>query len=132
MNDLPYAISAGTGVAIDHSVLLFGGDKGETFSRTEQLIAAISNATGSAERKKLEEEKARLQSSHPGFSREVMQYDLITGDITFIGAMPYESPVTTSAIRCGDHVFIPLGEVRAGIRTPYILKATIIHTGNKN
>lgn len=44
---LPYNLSAGTGVlTLDgKSILLFGGDKGETFHKAESLIIAISHET---------------------------------------------------------------------------------------
>ncbi|RYZ45135.1 MAG: hypothetical protein EOO14_26160, partial [Chitinophagaceae bacterium] len=43
---LPYTLSAGTGLAAGkHSILLFGGDTGETFHKTEGLIAAIASET---------------------------------------------------------------------------------------
>jgi N-acetylneuraminic acid mutarotase len=39
--------------------------------------------------------------------------------------IPYDSPVTTTAVKWNDEVTIPGGEIRAGVRTPQILSAII-------
>jgi N-acetylneuraminate epimerase len=119
---LPYSLSAGTGLAVGaHGIVLFGGDRGETFHRTEELIAAIGRETNEQQKKELNEKKAALQSAHPGFAREVLFYNT-TKDTWSIGSsLPYATPVTTTAIKWGHEVIIPSGEIRAGVRTPHIL-----------
>jgi N-acetylneuraminate epimerase len=120
---LPYALSAGTGAVYKNQILLFGGDKGETFHRTEESIAAINSTTDQATKKKLTDEKTALQSSHPGFSKEVLSYNINTNEWNKIGTIPYDTPVTTTAITWGNCFFIPSGEIKAGVRSPYILSA---------
>jgi N-acetylneuraminate epimerase len=120
---LPYTLSAGTGAVYKNQLFVFGGDKGETFHRTEELIAAINAATDEATKKKLTDEKTALQSSHPGFSKEVLAYNIRTNEWSKIGSILYDSPVTTTAVVWGNCFFIPSGEVKAGVRSPYILSA---------
>lgn len=123
---LPYALSAGTGVATrKNDIVLFGGDKGETFHKTETIIAAI-NAEQNEERKtQLTEEKARLQAAHPGFSKEVLMYNTVEDKWKIIDTIPFPVPVTTTAIQWNDEIFIPGGEIKAGVRTTQILAAKI-------
>jgi N-acetylneuraminate epimerase len=120
---LPYALSAGTGAVYKNQLLVFGGDKGETFHRTEELIAAINTATDETTKKKLTDEKTVLQSVHPGFSKEILSYDIINDSWDVIGNIPYATPVTTTAVTWNNCFFIPSGEIKAGVRSPYILSA---------
>lgn len=123
---LPYALSAGTGVAAnaDH-ILLFGGDKGETFHKTEVLIAAINAEQDEAKKTELNAQKTQTQATHPGFSHDVLQYDIYSNEWKIIDTIPFEVPVTTTAVKWGRCIFMPSGEVRAGVRTPQILEATV-------
>lgn len=128
MKSLPSPLAAGTGVAFeDHCILLFGGDNGETFHRTEKLIAAIAGEKDEAKKTLLIKEKAGVQSNHPGFSKAVLRYNTLKDQWTVIGYIPFESPVTTTAVKWNDKVIIPGGEVRAGVRTPQIISAKIFY-----
>jgi N-acetylneuraminate epimerase len=119
---LPYSLSAGTGVATGtNHILLFGGDTGETFHKTEELIIAIANEKDEAKKQQLNQQKIKLQATHPGFSKEVLLYDTITDNWKKIGYIPFPSPVTTVAEKWNNNVLIPGGEIRAGVRTPNIL-----------
>jgi cyclically-permuted mutarotase family protein len=123
---LPYGLSAGTGIAFGtNSVLLFGGDNGSTFHKTEELIFAISNEKNEEKKKQLVAEKLKLQSAHPGFCKQVLLYNAKKDEWKAVGCIPYDSPVTTTAVKWNDEVTIPGGEIRAGVRTPQILSAII-------
>ena len=119
---LPYGLSAGTGMAAGtNHILLFGGDKGETFHKTEELIIAIANEKDEAKKQQLNQQKIKLQATHPGFSKEVLLYNTIKDTWEKIGNIPFASPVTTVAVKWKGDVVIPGGEIRAGVRTPNIL-----------
>lgn len=123
---LPYAISAGTGVAAGSaSIVLFGGDRGTTFSKVESYLASISKATNESEKEQLIQQKNQLLISHPGFSKEILQYNITTGKTKTTGTIPYPVPVTTTAFWWDKAVMIPSGEIKAGVRTPQILMAKI-------
>lgn len=123
---LPYALSAGTGIwhHLDQ-VIVFGGDRGTVFSKVEQLLAAIASETNPEKKQALINQKNQLQESHPGFSKEVLMYQANTNQWQTIATFPYDTPVTTTAVKWNDAVFLPSGEIKAGVRSPYILKATI-------
>ena len=118
---LPYALSAATGIAVGNSIFIFGGDKGETFHRTELLNAQINAAVDPAEKQKLIRQKASVQSGHAGFTREVLQYVPLANEWKIIDTIPYEVPVTTTVFKWKNDLIIPGGEIKAGIRTPNIL-----------
>lgn len=119
---LPYALSAGSGVAYDErKVFLIGGDKGETFHKTELLIREINNEQDSSKKAALTAEKNLLQEGHPGFSNVVLSYDVEKDEWSQAGQVPFAVPVTTTAVRFGDQVILASGEIRAGVRTPHIL-----------
>nr|WP_294906167.1 kelch repeat-containing protein [uncultured Lacibacter sp.] len=122
---LPYALSAGTGAVYQNKLLLFAGDKGTTFHRTEQLIAAINNSKDENEKQRLTEEKAKLQTVHPGFSKEILSYNIVTNRWDVVGELPYATPVTTTAVQWKDCFILPSGEIKAGVRSPHILVAKI-------
>ena len=124
---LPYPVSAGTGIAIgSNHILLFGGDKGETFSKEEKINAAIRIETDEQKIKELTKEKIALLEAHGGFTSEVLLYNTITDTWEETTPLPSGSPVTTTAIKWGDDIIIPSGEIKAGVRTPRILMGKII------
>ena len=121
---LPYALCAGTGIDWGNdNIVLFGGDKGETFHKAETIIAKINAEKDAAVKEQLNQEKIKIQSTHPGFSKELLWYNAKTDEWTVNGTIPFDVPVTTTAVKMGDKVFIPSGEVRAGVRTPQVLEA---------
>ncbi len=121
---MPYALCAGTGTIInDEYIVMFGGDKGETFHKTETIIAKINAEKDSTVKEQLTKEKIKIQSTHPGFSKEVLWYNVKTDEWTASGSIPFDAPATTTAVKIGDKVFIPSGEIKAGVRTPQILQA---------
>ncbi|MBW7838782.1 MAG: hypothetical protein H3C36_03885 [Chitinophagaceae bacterium] len=123
---LPYALSAGTGVSLDKDrILLLGGDKGTTFHETELLIQQIKNEPDTSRKAALTAQKNQLQESHPGFSNAILMFDKQTQKWTNVGTIPFLTPVTTTAMLHQNEIIIPSGEIRAGVRTPYILMATI-------
>lgn len=124
--EMPYALSAGTGIMIyADNIMLFGGDNGRTFHKVETLIAAINTEKDETKKQDLILQKNKLQSEHPGFSKEVLLYNIQNDTWEIIGHIPFDTPVTTTAIKLKSCVFIPSGEIRAGVRTPNILTVKI-------
>lgn len=118
---LPYGLSAGTGV-LDPTgrVLLFGGDRGEVFSKVEAVVAQKNKETDALAIEALDKKRIALQSSHPGFSNKILSYSIEHDRWETIGILPFPTPVTTHAFFWNGFVMIPGGEVRAGVRTPDI------------
>ncbi|MBS1747047.1 MAG: galactose oxidase [Bacteroidetes bacterium] len=124
---LPYPISAGTGVALgDENIVLFGGDKGATFHSTELLISSIANEKNPEKKEQLINEKAKLQASHPGFSKDILSYNTVEDKWETIGTIPFSVPATTTAIKWRNNIYIPCGEIKAGVRTAQILEARLL------
>ena len=123
---LPYAISAGTGTLFaEKYILLFGGDKGDRFNKVESQISKINAATDTVIKNSLIQIKNNLLESHPGFSREILLYNIQTNQWITNGTIPFTTSVTTNTVQWNDEVIIPSGEIKAGVRTPRIIAAKI-------
>ncbi|RDC57920.1 hypothetical protein DU508_02910 [Pedobacter chinensis] len=122
---LSYPLSAASGVVKGHDILIFSGDKGETFHKTEELIININKEKDPAKKEILNQRKIEIQSNHPGFNQKVLKYNLLTDQwSTLKDKMPYGT-VTVNAVISNDLVFIPGGEIKAGVRTPSILRGKL-------
>ncbi len=122
-----FGFSAGTGLAFgEHQILLFGGDKGVIFNRTECFNNAIAVETDSTKRKKIIAEKIESLTNHPGFNTEIYSFDTQTGKLMQVGEIPGLSQVTTTAFWWNGKVIIPGGEIRPGVRTPLVSEVEIL------
>lgn len=118
---LPYPLSAASGVLKGKSILVFSGDRGETFHQAERLIAEIEREKDETKKEQLNQQKIKVQANHPGFSKAVLKYDIVTGVWTELPqVMPYGT-VTTTAVLLDNEVVIAGGEIKAGVRTPNIM-----------
>lgn len=123
-SNLPYPLSAGTGAVSGTSqVFLFGGERGTTFSKVEALLATINMSNDEIGKQDLVRQKNQLLATHPGFSREILILDLLSGECKPAAELPFEAPVTTSACWWDGCLVIPSGEIKAGIRSPKIWMA---------
>ncbi len=121
-SSLPYALSAGTGQALSPNFLLmFGGDKGTTFHQVETLLSQIQAEKNEQKKEELIQQKNQLQRQHPGFSKNVLLYNISANKWTTLNPIDETTAVTTTAIVWDDKIFIPCGEIKAGIRTANIL-----------
>lgn len=62
-----------------------------------------------------------LKDDHPGFPKEAFAYHTITDTWIEVGETE-ENLVTTTAVRWGESIIIPSGEVRPRVRSPHIWK----------
>jgi cyclically-permuted mutarotase family protein len=102
-------------------ILVIAGDDGRLFHRLETFNAKIAAEKNDSARKLLESGKLNLIAHHPGFSRDVLQYDTKNDRWTRIGKLPGFGPVTTRAVLWDGDIFIPGGEIKPGTRTRDIL-----------
>lgn len=123
---LPYALSAGTGAVVGNNIVLFGGDTGETFHKTEEIILAIAHEKNDEKKRALMLEKIKLQSGHPGFCGKEWAYDVNKNQWKVVGCIPFDVPVTTVAVPWSGEVIIAGGEIRAGVRTTQFISAKMI------
>jgi len=114
-------LSAGTGIAVgSHHIVLFGGDPGIFFNRTERMNAALEKVSGE-EKQKLWNEKDAMLTNHPGFSKDILAFNTLLKSWEKIDQITGESPVTTTAFSWNGTIVIPSGEVRPGIRTSKVI-----------
>ena len=71
------------------------------------------------------------QYAHPGFGHRLSGYNTLTHKIYQIDSLPQSGQVTTRAVQWGDDIIIPSGEIRPGVRTPGILKISILKNNKK-
>jgi N-acetylneuraminate epimerase len=115
---LPYPLAAGTGVvASNNQLLIFGGDKGDVFNQVETCTLEAAKSTDPGKSKAWDDKRKALQSSHPGFSREVLQWNDRGRKWIVIGDLSFPTPVTTQAVSNQKYIVIPGGETKAGLRT---------------
>jgi cyclically-permuted mutarotase family protein len=129
---LPYPLSAGCAVATgNNGIILMGGDTGKTFHAVEEINAKINAETDIAKREILNQQKINLQSNHPGFNKEILFYNTIKNEWDSLETFPFTPPATTIAVQWGHDVFIPGGEIKAGVRTAQIIRGKIKTVKNK-
>jgi cyclically-permuted mutarotase family protein len=118
---LPETVSAACAVAIDNNKILFiGGDKIVVFHEVEMLAAKIAATTDTTIKNELTVIKNNLQKTHPGFSKDVLAYDATLNKWSPYAQLNFTGPVTTSAFLFNHKILLPVGEIKPGIRTPYI------------
>lgn len=64
-------------------------------------------------------------NEHPGFDNKLRIYHTITSTL-IEQTVPYTVPVTCTVVKDGNILLMGSGEIKPGIRTPHILKGTII------
>ena len=105
--DVPRCVMAGTAVAIGQShIVVLGGATEELFFDSDDL-----------------------KDDHPGFVRKALAYHTITDRWTEAGETP-ANHVTTVAVKWGDDVIIPTGEVRPRVRSPEVYRVSIMPAGH--
>lgn len=101
--DVPRCVMAGTAIKQGQShVFVLGGATEELFFQTDQL-----------------------KDDHPGFIKKSLAYHTITNTWAEAGDTP-ANHVTTIAVRWGDDIIVPSGEVRPRVRSPKIFRVTPI------
>ncbi len=132
------SVMAGTAVAVgSDEIFVFGGDRGEQFIELEAHDLAVERArgrlaaAGAADRAVLEREieqhlaaKRTIYGHHPGFGREVLAYDTRRDTWRVVDRAPGSPQVTTLAVKVGESILIPSGEIRPGVRTPAVVRVT--------
>ncbi|MEA1886783.1 MAG: kelch repeat-containing protein [Bacteroidota bacterium] len=119
-------LSAGTGLAFgDNGILIFGGDDGILYNKTEQYNLALKSSENITEKKRIQEFKISHLDNHPGFNRDIYYYDTVTRELAVVGKIPGKAQVTTQAIWHRGKIVIPMGEIRPGIRTPVVMSCMV-------
>jgi len=118
------ALSAATAITQGDYIYVMGGDNGEIFHKIESFAKQAKETQSETQREDFLSKQYKLAEQHPGFSKDVFQYNTVTNKWIKINQMPY-APVTTTALIWGNDIIIPTGEIHPGIRTPKILRAKL-------
>ncbi|MFI4876243.1 MAG: sodium/solute symporter [Blastopirellula sp. JB062] len=106
--DAPQVIMAGEAIGIGQShIYVLGGADESNFDNSDEL-----------------------KDQHPGFPRKAFSYHTITDTWADAGSIP-ENLVTTTAVRWGDSVILPSGEVRPRVRSAHVWQITPIMPDDK-
>ncbi|WP_417361696.1 sodium:solute symporter family transporter [Galbibacter sp.] len=103
------------------SVLLYGGDTGEMFTRLEKLSLELEQTKDSARHIKLQKEKEHLLTSHQGFSNNVYAFNTVTARWSVYDTIE-DLPVTALSFKDANSMYLVSGEIRPGVRTPATYK----------
>ena len=118
--------SAGAGVAVgNHSIVIVGGDTGETFHKIETYLSQIAQTDSPEEKARLAAEKNKLNTNHDGFYKGMLLYNTLTNTWSKIGDLPFLAHVTTTATLWNGEIVLSNGEIKPGIRTPDVMLGTI-------
>lgn len=130
--DTTITLSAAMGVAHGAtSILLFGGDRGNISTQIEQLNNAIALADTEAAKASMQGHKEAILDAHPGFSKEIFVFNTVSKVWAKAGDLPY-APTATTAVKWGEDILVPSGEIRPGTRTTQILGGNIAKAQLKN
>lgn len=125
---IPYPLAAGTGIVLNNgNMFIFGGDQGTVFNQVEECLIKASHTNDPDAIDSWNKIRKQLQSSHPGFSREVLVWNVKQLQWEVSERLPFATPVTTQAAGNENYIIIPGGEIKAGVRTPnfYVKKIQI-------
>jgi cyclically-permuted mutarotase family protein len=126
-----FPFMAGTAFSVGAATIVFpSGANGEMMKKQleieNQIARAKSTGANETELDSLQSELLNHLNRHPGFGNQVTGFNTITNESFKIGEIPGTGQVTATAVKWGDEVFIPSGEIKPGVRTPGTLKISII------
>lgn len=107
---IPLAMATATSVGGSH-ILLYGGDEGVIFNQVEEAVNKGDN-----------DRRDSLWINHAGFNNKILVYSTITDEWFQAGETKNPPVAVTADISDGGSVYIASGEIRPGIRSPYITR----------
>ena len=131
-----FPVMAGTAASSGANHILFFGGVEEELPMKEfylrQRIADLQKEPATpAVRDSIQaigRERKSMLENHPGFSRKVRAYHIITNTLYEHSDIPFPVPVTTNVLKIDGKFLLTSGEIRPGVRTPILLEAQIIST----
>lgn len=129
------SVMAGVAAPVGNDeIWIMGGDRGDRFRELEAHDLAVEAlkaraAEGYLPPEELERQTARelaakraLYLDHPGFGREVLAFNVRRETWRVAGLAGWAPQVTTLAVKVGETIVVPSGEVRPGVRTPAVVR----------
>lgn len=126
-----FPLMAATAVNLDDElILLAGGTDGSIFMKEVELKTKINKYVGDeTQRDSLLYYQNQLSiffENVKGFDSVVRFYNTSTNTIVNTESIDYLLPLTTTAVTFNQNVYIISGEIRPGVRSPYIIKGSIL------
>jgi solute:Na+ symporter, SSS family len=126
-----FPFMAGTAFPVGAATIVFSsGASGEMMKKQleieNQIARAKSTGANETELDSLQNELFSHFNNHPGFGNQLTGFNTITNERYNMGEIPGTGQVTTTAVKWGDDVFVPSGEIRPGVRTAGTLKINIV------
>jgi solute:Na+ symporter, SSS family len=112
--DIFLAAAVAVPVGASH-VVMVGGDNGIVYNQVEQAISAMQAGEPGARQR-----RDSLWLNHPGFNDRILIYNTITDTWSDEGAWEGSPIAVAPAVRWGNAVIVPGGEIRPGVRHPNI------------
>ncbi|MGV4530136.1 sodium:solute symporter family transporter [Ornithobacterium rhinotracheale] len=107
--DFPLAVASAGAVGAS-SIVIVGGDHGDTFHQVEKAIQQENTTL-----------RDSLWQNHKGFNNKVLVYNTIT-DAWFAMKQDLKNPTAvTGTVSDKQSLYVMGGEERAGVRSPYIM-----------
>ncbi|MEZ4968221.1 MAG: sodium/solute symporter [Flavobacteriaceae bacterium] len=129
-----FKVMAGTGFPLGASSIIFAsGSDGDLAlkeisikKRIAQLESQLLNGNDVGEILNLAKmELIAHLNNHPGFGNEIYGFNTISKEFYRVGEIPGNGQVTTTAVRWGENIVVPTGEIRPGVRTPGVMKIKV-------
>ena len=129
-----FKVMAGTAFPLGASSIIFtSGSDGDLAmkeigikKRIEQLESQLFNGEDVDEILNLAKmELTDHLNDHPGFGSEIYGFNTISKEFYKVGESPQTGQVTTTAVRWGEDIVVPTGEIRPGVRTPGVMKIKV-------
>ncbi|MEZ4771974.1 MAG: sodium/solute symporter [Bacteroidia bacterium] len=106
-------------------LMVYGGSDEVLFDELENIAIQLEHETGDTIRKELESRRNAILNHHPGFSKDILAYNTITGKWFVYDTHPTPIPVTALAFKDKERFVIVSGEISPGIRTPKVRQFSI-------
>ncbi|ETN96276.1 hypothetical protein P278_07870 [Zhouia amylolytica AD3] len=103
-------------------VLVYGGSDERLFDQLEQLYLDEIAADQDTVKLDLSNRRKEILRNHPGFQKEILAFNTITGKWFIYDSLQVQIPVTALSFKMNDDFMIVSGEVAPGVRTPKVYK----------
>ncbi|MBL7473263.1 sodium:solute symporter family transporter [Robertkochia sediminum] len=111
-------------------VVVYGGSDEVIFNELEHIGLSLAETENDTLRTALINRRDSLLNTHPGFSKEVLAYNTITGQWFAYDELEQKIPVTALGFTHDDAYVMVSGEISPGIRTPKVSRITIGEQGH--
>ena len=120
-HSLSFPVMAGSAFATGaNSIVLVGGAPGDLLLKEQELrkgLDEIVRLRDTAAISSYKADRLRYYLDHPGFSKDILLYNTITGTLIKAGKFETLCPVTTCVVPSKSGAFLVSGEIKPGIRT---------------